>query len=545
MKIIFTFLVVFVQTFLFAQEDAWVYLNNKPDAAFFLNNPLSILTQRALDRRASQNIELDDMDAPVHQAYIDQISANAGIQIMAKSKWMNALHVRGEEQAIRELTVLPFVNRIDFANKTLNVNTGIVANKNEKKRPEAKVDEISNLASGSLLEVFTDSQIEVLNGHLLHQEGYTGNGKIIALINSGFKGVNTILPFERIRNNNQIKGGYNFVTRDDNVYTGTDFGTKTLSTMAAYVGNNNYKGTAPDASYYLFVSYGENGKSPLEESLWVEAAEMADSLGVDILNFPLGFYRFNNPNYDYTYQDMNGETTFISRGANIAFSRGMIVVSPAGNLGNKPWRYITAPADVANVLTVGAINQIREWASFSSVGPTSDGRIKPDVMAMGSAASVISGEGTYEFKSSTMYASSLIAGMVACLWQALPNKTNAEILQLIKESADRHNDPDNFYGHGIPNFQLALEQGMLKTNNFTIKRPVLYPNPTSGKLTITGSDYGEARFRLYDTMGKEVMDEQLTGLQEVEISTKKLKSGIYLYTIITGDTVFSGKIIKK
>ncbi|MEO4006085.1 S8 family serine peptidase [Flavobacterium sp. CAU 1735] len=544
MKIIFTFLVVFVQTFLFAQEDAWVYLNNKPDAPFFLNNPLSILTQRALDRRASQNIELDDMDAPVHQAYIDQISANAGIQIMAKSKWMNALHVRGEEQAIRELTVLPFVNRIDFANKTLNGNTGIVANKNEKKRPEAKVDEISNLASGSLLELFTDSQIEVLNGHLLHQEGYTGNGKIIALINSGFKGVNTIPPFERIRNNNQIKGGYNFVTRDDNVYTGTDFGTKTLSTMAAYI-ENNYEGTALDASYYLFVSYGENGKSPLEESLWVEAAEMADSLGVDILNFPLGFYKFDNPNYDYTYQAMNGETTFISRGANIAFSRGMIVVSPAGNLGNKPWRYITAPADVANVLTVGAINQIREWASFSSVGPTSDGRIKPDVMAMGSATSVISGEGTCEFKSSTMYASSLIAGMVACLWQALPNKTNAEILQLIKESADRHNDPDNFYGHGIPNFQLALEQGMLKTNSFTIKRPVLYPNPTSGKLTITGSDYGEARFRLYDTMGKEVMDEQLTGLQEVEISTKKLKSGIYLYTIITGDTVFSGKIIKK
>lgn len=536
MKKQLTLLFLLICTISFSQEDAWVYFNDKPDAQTFLNNPLSILSQRALDRRAAQGIPLDMMDAPIHQNYIDQVTAAPGISVMAKSKWLNALHIRGTQQAISALTALPFVTRVDFANKNLNTN------KNSTPTVSGLFQKTFNVHADFPYGQ-SGTQIQMLNGHLLHQQNYTGNGKIIAVFDAGFPGVNTTAPFARIRNNNQIKGGYNFVLRSDNFYTGYQHGTQVLSNMAAYV-ENQLVGTAPDASYFLFVTEDYNSETPLEESLWVEAAEMADSLGVDVINSSLGYSQFTNSAYNYTYQDMNGNTTFVTRGANIAFTRGMIVVCSAGNEGAKPWKYITAPADGPNVLTIGSVNASEVRSSFSSQGPSSDGRVKPDVMAMGAGSVVTTETGELGFNNGTSFSSPTLAGLVACLWQALPNKTNAQLIQLIKESADRYTNPDDFYGYGIPDFQLAVTNA-LSTASFERNGFTLYPNPVGAVLTISAPQQNEATVVFYNSLGQEVIRKPLSGLQETTVSLENLKTGVYLYTIVSGEATFSGKIIKK
>ncbi|UUC44291.1 S8 family serine peptidase [Flavobacterium cerinum] len=542
MKRFFTLLLVLTQGIVFSQEDAWVYFKDKPDSQHFLNNPLLMLSQRALNRRIAQNIALEDRDVPVYQPYVKQITDRIGITVMAKSKWLNALHIRGAEMSIKELSQLTCVERIDFANKSLNTDGGIVSA--HKDNNKAVFTKLAAVQSDFQSQELTDTQIQMLNGHLLHQEGYTGNGKMIAVTDSGFVGVDTDDPFKRIRDNNKIKGSYNFVTRSENVYGVSDHGTMVLSTMAAHI-ENRFNGTAPDASYYLFTTEIKDVKNPIEESLWVEAAEKSDSLGVDIINASLGHYKFDNPAYDYTDQNMDGKTTFISRGAEMATKTGMIVVASAGDLGNSEWKFITAPADVAGVLSVGAVNSIKQRLNFSSYGPTSDGRLKPDVMALGFGVQVINGTEATDSKNGTSFSAPTVAGLIACLWQALPGKTNKEIVALVKESADRYQNPNNFYGYGIPDFYKAIEEQVLATHTYTLNEFKLYPNPTDALITIRTSGNKNTVFLLYNNVGQEIIRQQLTGLEETTVSMENLESGLYLYTIVSDERTFSGKIIKK
>ena len=338
MKKILLIFVLFISYSSFSQEDAWVYFKDKPSSQYYFSNPLQMLSQRALNRRITQNIPLDLLDIPIHQSYIDQITATPGITVKAKSKWLNCLHIRGSQVNIQALSLLSFVDHISFANRTLNIG-GKFSNFSTL-NPINKILEVQisfNYGNSA-------NQIQMLNGHLLHQQNYTGTGKIIAVLDAGFPSVDVAQPFQRLRNNNQILGGYNFVDRSSNFYSMSTHGTMVLSTMAGFV-DNQLVGTAPDASYYLFVTEDTSSENPLEESLWVEAAEMADNLGVDIINTSLGYFGYDNPNYSHTYSEMNGITTFISRGADIAFSRGMVVVVSAGNSGNSANFHIGSPAD--------------------------------------------------------------------------------------------------------------------------------------------------------------------------------------------------------
>jgi hypothetical protein len=344
----------------FSQQDAWVYFNAKPSSQQYINKPLEMLSQRALDRRINQNIAIDFKDIPVEQSYINQIKLAAGITVKAKSKWMNAVHVRGTQANINSLTMFSFVSKIDFADKSLNRTTKIAKFSKIKKVDKTKKTKI-DYAYGS-----SANQIQMLNGHQLHQKNYTGSGKIIAVLDGGFIGVNTALPFQKLRANNQILGGYNFVLRDPNFYTGVSHGTSVLSVMGGYQ-ENSLVGTAPDASYYLFITEDDTSENPIEESLWVEAAERADSLGVDIINTSLGYFDYDNNAYSHTYSELNGTSAFISRGAEVAFSRGMIVVTSAGNSGGTANPYIATPADAFSIIAVGAVNSTEVVTSFSSI----------------------------------------------------------------------------------------------------------------------------------------------------------------------------------
>lgn len=533
--LLFTLLVF---NFGFSQEDAWVYFNDKPNAAFYLSNPLQMLSQRALDRRTAQGIILDNTDVPIAQTYIDQVTAATGITVMAKSKWLNALHVRGTQADIQLLTNFPFVNHIQFANTSLNSRHSNTIQKTTVIQPVNKQ-----------LEVLTDfnyggssNQIQMLNGHLLHQQNYTGQGKIVAIMDGGFPGVNTASPFQRLRDNNLILGGYNFPDRNTSIYTRNSHGTSVLSCMAGYV-DNQLVGTAPDAQYYLFITEDANSENPVEESYWVEAAEMADSLGVDVINSSLGYFTYDNISYSYSYSDMNGIKTFAARGADKAFSKGMICVTSAGNSGNSANPHIATPADAITTLTVGAVDSSENYVSFSSIGPSFDGRVKPDVCAKGYAATVSNSSGSIVNANGTSFSSPILAGMVATFWSAVPNMTNAQIVQFVKESADIYANPTIYKGYGVPDFQLALTNA-LSANNFENDIVLLYPNPVQDKVTIVFSDTNfSGNLILFNSTGQQVGSFDISETN-ASVNLENLASGLYFYQLKIENKTTQGKLLK-
>jgi hypothetical protein len=539
MKKIIVFLFLVSSFVGFSQEDAWIYFKDKPGSQAYFDSPLTMLSQRALDRRANQGIALDSKDIPMYQPYIDQVIASTGITVKAKSKWFNCLHVNGSQANINALKLLSFVNNIDFANNSI-IATKRIASKKVKAKPVNKTAEtLITFNYGN-----SANQIQMLNGHLLHESNYTGTGKIIAVMDGGFPGVNTAQPFARLRDNNKILGGYDYVKRNPNFYTGISHGTSVLSLMGGFT-DNALVGTAPDASYYLFITEDGASESPLELSNWVEAAEEADYLGVDIITTSLGYTTFDDTDYNFTYNDMNGTTTFISKGLDIAFSRGMICVVSAGNDGNDAWHYISAPADAVNALTIGAVKADETYATFSSQGPTFDGRVKPDVTAQGQYPYVSDASGSINNNGSgTSYSGPIVAGMVACLWQALPSKTNQQIKQLITQSADRYAAPTVEFGYGIPDFSLALANGILEANA-SKNDFVVYPNPANDSISVTLSEgFKTGNVILYTVLGQKVLEEKITTQSSV-ISMKSLIKGTYLYKIESNGFSKSGKIVKQ
>jgi len=535
-----------------AQEDAWVFLKDKPNAATFIANPLTMLSQRSLDRRARHNIALDTKDVPLEATYYAQIKGANGIITLAKSKWLNAIHVQGTQADINNLkTTFSFVNVIEFANNLLNkrAKSFSVASKITHQNKFAKTATDFNYGNANI-------QIQMLKGDVLHQKGFTGTGMHIAVLDAGFPNVNTFAAFSRIRDNNQILGGYDFVGRSTDFYLAkrnsnntltNGHGTNVLSDIAGYL-DGQFIGTAPDASFYLFVTEDVENEVPLEESLWVEAAERADSLGVDVINTSLGYTTFDASKYNYSYSDMDGKTTFITRGAEIGASRGMILVNAAGNEGNTFWKYIGAPADATSVFTVGAVNATGTIASFSSYGPTADNRIKPDVLAQGQNPYIISSSSGNPINSSsgTSFSSPIMAGVIACFWQAFPNKTGAEIRQIIRESADKFATPHEQYGYGIPNFETAYNTTVLSLNTFDAFSGVkIFPNPVDNNfsLQLSNANLSEFEIKIVNVLGKEVL--KIKELKSNTIDVSELRGGIYLLQIIKENQQKTLKLIKK
>ena len=531
----------------FSQEEAWVYFKDKPNSAAFFSNPLSELSQRALDRRTAQGIVLDLKDAPINQSYINDITNATGIAVKAKSKWLNCLHVRGSVADIKALKSLPFVLGVDFADKSLNSSSTKIAAKVKSSTSYKTKETAVTFNYGS-----SSNQIQMLNGHLLHQLNYTGSGKIIAVLDSGFPGVDVATPFKRLRDNNQILGGYDYVNKSTNYFSGNYHGTSVLSTMGGYV-DGQLIGTAPDAKYYLYITedaisavpYNEN---PVEESNWVEAAEEADRVGVDIITSSLGYFGYDNPNYSHTYADMTGNLAFASQGANIAFDKGIIVVASAGNEGQKVEKHVGIPAEAKNVIAVGAVKSDETYALFSSIGPSYDDRVKPDVMAQGQTVVVSDIQGNIGTADGTSFSCPITSGMLACLWQALPGKTAQQIRQLLVQSSDNFADPAVKsriqFGYGIPDFNLALANG-LSVTDFSKTDFVVYPNPTYDSISVTLPNESNVKtIAIFNVLGQKVLEKNISN-QSSTISLKSLNNGTYFYKIESKDFSKSGKIIKQ
>ncbi len=524
---------------LFAQaEDAWVYLADKDNVSGYLNAPLTMLTQKAIDRKNLHNIAIDARDVPVDETYIAQLKSSTGITVLAKSKWFNAVHVRGTQANIQSLESFSFVNTIDFANDNLNSKNPIKETKITKV-PHSKLEKTFTTFDYGLAA----NQIEMFNGDALHVADYTGTGMTVAVIDAGFPGVNTMASFKRLRDSGNLLGGYNFVKRDSDVFTSSSdsHGTWVLSTMVGF-NQNEFVGTAPDASYYIFITEDVDNENPVEESYWVEAVERADSLGVNIVNTSLGYMNFDNPNYNYSRADLDGNTAFITRGANIAFEKGLLLVNSSGNSGGQG---VGAPADAEFVFSVGAVDEAGNYASFSSVGSNFQPSQKPDVVAQGQSSVVIDTDDNLLVINGTSFSSPILAGGITCLWQALPNKTNAEIMQLVRESSSQYTNPDFLLGYGIPNLELALGSALSLNANTLSTGLSFYPNPSTDQLFVKGIFGADlVLLSLYDMLGKEVASFSVSNNKNF-INLSSVSKGVYVIKAKTNNEVETFKLIKE
>jgi hypothetical protein len=493
---------------------AWVYFNDKPNVAASLSNPSTILTQRALSRKARHNIMLDSRDVPMNQSYVNQIKNATGIDYRTQSKWFNCVHVVGSTTDIDALENLPFVREVVYANPAFNRSS---SNQDDK---------FANIITTPINYGSATNQIEMLGLDDLHDTGHTGDGVQIAVLDSGFPNVNTNPGFSQIRNNGGILSGYDFVAGDNQIYEDNFHGARVLSVMAGSF-TGSFEGTAPDAEYYLYRTEDTASETPVEMSYWVAAAERADSLGVDVINTSLGYLDFDNTGESLSYNDMDGQTAFISQGANVAFEKGMLVVVSAGNSGNSsshPW--IAAPADASGSFTIGGVDANEIKSSFSSIGPTVDNRQKPNVVARASQTVTINESGNIVGSSGTSFSSPLIAGAAACLMQAFPNLTPQQIRSAIEASASQSNNPDNLLGFGIPDFGVAFT-----TLGGELVEPVLediiVSHNQDGVLIQSPAKTQIGNFDIYSTTGQLVMRKRSSS-NRFQLANGTLKSGIYL-----------------
>ncbi len=542
-KKVIVFVFLCFQFYGFAQEDAWVYLKDKENVAASIANPISILTQKSIDRKNAHSVAIDERDVPVNENYISQLKTQTGITVLAKSKWFNAVHVRGTQTNINALSGLSFVDQISFADTSLN----FTESPQERRQQRPAINKFEFEANSTIFNYGNAlNQIEMFKGDDLHQHAnsYTGTGMTIAVIDAGFPNVNTMGAFQRLRDAGNLLGGYDFFDRTSDVYanTSSSHGTQVLSNMAGFV-QDQYVGTAPDASYYLFRTENAPNENPVEESLWVEAAERADSLGVDIINSSLGYKDYDNTNYSYSASDLNGNTAYITKGANIASEKGILVINAAGNSGSSG---LGAPADGAGVFTIGAVDASGNYASFSSQGSTNQPTQKPDVVVQGEASYVINENNTITTSNGTSFSSPTIAGGVACLWQALPNLNHTQIMQLVRESASQYSTPDYLLGYGIPNLVTALAAGETLSigdvNNINNSVKV-YPNPTKNELNIIlSSDYKDANLEVYDVLGKKILESPIH--DKYKLNLLELAKGMYLIKIKSKGFSKTVKLIK-
>lgn len=521
----------------YAQEDAWIYLTNKPNVVAALANPITILTQKAIDRKQNHSITIDERDVPVNEAYILDLKTQTGITVLAKSKWFNAVHIRGTEGDINELSTLTYVDRIDFADNNLDALS----------RPEAIQDKtVIQDENETFIYGDTQNQVEMINADNLHVADYTGEGITIAVMDSGFPNVNTMGAFQRIRDNGDLLNGYDFVDRTSDVYasTASSHGTRVLSDMAGYI-QDQFVGTAPDASYYLFRTEDSNSENPIEESYWVEAAERADSLGVDMINTSLGYRVYDNSNYNYTPADMNGQVAFISKGASIAVEKGILVVASAGNSGSSSWQTVAAPADSPDVLSVGGVDANGDYVTFSSQGGAAQvGYQKPDVVARGGNAYVIDETNAITQNSGTSFSGPILCGGIASLWQAMPYASPTEVMDYVRQSASQYTSPDDLLGYGIPDLDLARSIG-LSIEEDQIEAFSFYPNPVRNDIHLRiPQSTNLVQFLIYNQLGQSVFNGFMDdGFQTLNVS--ELPTGIYLLRLKSSSSLKTFKFIKQ
>lgn len=426
-----------------------VMLRDKQNSPYSLERPTRFLSKRSVERRKRQGLPMDSTDLPVNPRYVRQVESHK-TNIIGTSRWNNTVLVQMKDTSdILRIRKLPCVKNCRLVWQAPD-SIQPTALKTKYEEGFNEWDSVPTTPYGR-----ADAQIRSLNGNRLHDIDCMGEGMMIAVLDGGFKNVDRIPAFSKV----DIRGTRDFVyPASPSVFYELDHGTKVLSTMTVQK-PYYYIGTAPKASYWLLRCEDAQSEQEVEEDYWTMAAEFADSVGCDLLNSSLGYNEFDVGYESHKLWQLDGHSTFISHSASMVAKKGMILINSAGNSGMGPWKKLTFPADAENCLTVGAVTDLLTCAPFSSVGPTQDGRVKPDVVAIGSPATIVTGRGSIAQDMGTSFAAPIICGLTACLWQALPHKTALDIMELIRQSGNNQEHPDNIYGYGLPNFWRAYMIG--------------------------------------------------------------------------------------
>lgn len=526
-----------------APDRYWVQFTDKNDSPYSISEPEKFLGERSIQRRVKYGIALDEKDLPVNPSYIEAVE-NAGAVVLNPSKWLNGVTVE-----VTNFTVINEINKLPFVKKTRVLQDEPLK---QALKESGYVGEINGnvMVPGENSRGFYGNaytQIELLNGVGLHEMGYQGEGVWIGICDSGYEGADVHSAFDNMREEGRLLGTRDFVYKNGVVYSDDYHGTACLSLMAAYL-PDNYVGTAPKASYFLCRTENINSENVIEEYNWVSAAEYLDSLGVDIISTSLGYISFDDEQMTHEYSDLDGKTCVSSIGADIACSRGILCVNAAGNDGDNKFPYIGAPADAKNVLTVGGVKSDGERTFFSSIGPTYDGRIKPDVMAFAYNVTVASPSNGFYEGNGTSFACPSLAGMVACLWQARRDNSAEEIRETVKRVGNNFSTPNSEYGYGIPDFMEALDVLNLKDCDIFEEKSMIsaFPNPSNGIVNLDVNYNGKCTICVSDLMGNVLymIDNHNGDIDELNGFLSGLTEGVYFIRVFDNEFDEVIKLIK-
>ncbi len=510
-----------------------VYFRDKGTSSPSEYSATSLLSARAVDRREKAGIIVPDYrDLPVLSEYIDEIES-MGYTLHCTSRWLNTALFK---------TSVP-------ADQALLLNLRFVTGVKTVKRPAAKSSFTDKLDFAELQAELPpyDRPLTQLNGYTVHNSGFTGRGILIAVLDGGFLNADIISSLEILRSRNGIKATYDFVENDKSVYRYHNHGTAVMSVLAGQI-PGVIRGTAPDADFLLLRTEDVTTESSAEEDFWAAGAEYADSAGADIISSSLGYSTFDDPASSYKFSDLDGNTAFVTRAADAAASKGILVVNSAGNERNKAWKRIVAPSDGDSVIAVGAVDGDGLISVFSSAGPSFDRRVKPDNAALGVSVTVQASIQGISRSDGTSFSCPVISGMAACLMQAVPGIRNNEIVEALHKAGDRYNLPDSLYGYGIPDIVKALEI----IQNLHLFTPddgsILMPNPTSGEFEIIFREPPEEiNLEIFNSAGVIIFrkDYDVFAGRNLRIQALNTREqGIYFIRIRTKTSIFIKKIIK-
>ena len=452
------FILVFIT---FSNLNAQRYLirfKDKGSTPYSFGNPTQYLSQRAIDRRLRFSIVIDSTDLPISPQYLEAVKAVPGVSILNASRWLNQVSILvTDPNALTAINTLPFVAVSSPIASRMRTESGT------KPAKDWETLRTQQPPSGATQRITTNyynygnayGQIHIHNGEFLHNIGLRGQNMIIGMLDAGFQNYTTVTGFDSARNNGQILGTWDFVDGNTNVSEDHPHGEQCFSIIAANI-PGELVGTAPKANFYLFKTEDINSEYPIEEHNWVCGAERVDSAGGDLISSSLGYYISDNPTLNYSYPNMDGNTTIAATGADLAAKKGVLVVNAVGNAGNTSWRYLLTPADGDSVLAVGAVNTNGEVGSFSSYGPSGDRQVKPDIASVGVSTWVQYQNSAIGSGNGTSYACPNLAGLATCLMQGFPEFNNMKIIGAIRQAGNNVTTPNDRIGYGVPDMKKAL-----------------------------------------------------------------------------------------